>query len=167
MQEKQYDQAYHPILAAGFAARGHSHEEIAAKLEIPWKTFQRWLNEEYKFRKAVKEGQSFVIAQVEIALVRSATGFEYTETTTGPNSKNPDFIETKVTTKFIPPNVKAQIFFLQNKAPEYWTDRSKLDGLGSAPVTWKEVRQDIKPEHLKDIATPAKAAKICEKWQQN
>jgi predicted transcriptional regulator len=126
-----------PLLAEGMARRGMTDEQIAEKLGISKDTFYQYIKKYPDFSDSLKRGKSPVDVEVENALLKRALGYDYEETTTEYSSleksgKNGDKANAnkgewkvvKKTKKFIPPDVTAQIFWLKNRRPDLWKDRT-------------------------------------------
>ena len=126
-----------PLLAEGMARRGMTDEQIAEKLGISVETFYQYVKRYPEFSESLKRGKSPVDVEVENALLKRALGYDYEETTTEYSSleksgKNGDKANAnkgewkvvKKTKKFIPPDVTAQIFWLKNRRPDLWKDRT-------------------------------------------
>jgi len=128
----KYDPLITPVLARALAREGYTDEEIACRLEPPVSvaTLSRWKVESPEFREALNEGKAIVDARVEEGLLRRALGFTGTETRleakadeSGRPLKGGKVIKT---TKEVPPDVTACIYWLKNRKPRSWRDKHDL-----------------------------------------
>lgn len=88
-------------------------------------TYYRWQTEHQELRDAIKKGKAPVDIEVENALYKKATGYEYEETITDieelADGKQRKHI--RKVKKYCPPDTLAQIFWLKNRRPERWRDK--------------------------------------------
>jgi len=112
-------------LAEELARKGNNNREIAQKLGIHEDTFYTWLKKYSEFSETIKKArEEYAIPEIEGALFKKATGYWIEETKIRPDGK----IET--IKKYIPPDTTAIIFFLKNRAPERWRDRTEINASG-------------------------------------
>lgn len=97
------------------AALGDTQEEIANALGISRTTLQSRIRENELFKQAIKRGQQKGITQIENVLFKAARDG----------------------------NMTACIFYLKNRCPERWNEKSKLDISSSQPVMLKVI-DDLK-----------------------
>lgn len=125
----KYDPLITPVLARALAREGHTDEEIAVRLEPPVgvATLGRWKTEHPEFREALNDGKALVDARVEDSLLQRAVGFMVTDTRLeakadeyGRPQKGGKVIKT---TRHLPPDVTACIYWLKNRKPGQWRDR--------------------------------------------
>lgn len=116
------------ILIQGWARDGLTDEQIAKNLGIAYSTFRDYKNKYSALSAALKKGKEVVDLEVENALLKRALGYTYTEKTTEqlPNGG----IKTKTTTKYISGDTTAQIFWLKNRKPEVWRDKTAIEHSG-------------------------------------
>ncbi|MDZ4179770.1 MAG: hypothetical protein U1E29_11170 [Coriobacteriia bacterium] len=128
----KYDPLITPVLARALAREGYTDEEIAARLDPPVSvaTLSRWKNEHLEFREALNDGKAIVDARVEDSLLQRAVGFTCTDTRLeakadefGRPQKGGRVIKT---TRHLPPDVTACIYWLKNRKPGQWRDRHDL-----------------------------------------
>lgn len=99
----EYDKDMHPVLAEQYAREGCINKEIAARLGISETTFYVWRRDHEEFRKALKDGKEVTDAKVEKALLTEALGG----------------------------NFNAQKFWLNNRRPERWREKSEVEHSGA------------------------------------
>lgn len=97
------------------AAIGDTQEEIARALGIGVSTLEKRLRESKEFKDALKRGKERGIREIENVLFQAARDG----------------------------NMTACIFYLKNRCPERWSERSKVDLSASQPVSLKIV-DDLK-----------------------
>lgn len=130
----------------GWARDGLTDEQIAANIGINRATLYEWYNRHPDIANAVKKGKEPVDTQVENALLKRALGYDYEETITevedlgGGKTKK----HVRRVTKHVPADTTAQIFWLKNRKPKQW--REKTEAAVSVDV------EDLSPlvELLKD-----------------
>ena len=103
------------MLIAGWARRGCTMEEIAAKMSINADTLYRWQKKYPSLYEALKNGKDEADIVVENSLYRRATGGYSYEVT-----------KTERTIKEVPPDTTAQIFWLKNRRPQDWRDKREI-----------------------------------------
>lgn len=107
----------------GWARDGLSDEQIARNLDISHESFYKYKREHTEFSDALKRGKEDAIYEVENALFKTAIGYYYTEEEVTKSGAKVDV------TRYSKPNTTAQIFFLKNKRPDEWREKteSKID----------------------------------------
>ena len=116
----------------GYLKKGSSIKSACALVEISQETFYKWRKEKVEFSETIKRAMAIPDKTVENALYKSAImGHSYVETEykTISNKEGTDLvaIPVKKVKKFIPPNVTAQIFWLKNRCPEEFKDKSEIE----------------------------------------
>lgn len=147
------------VTVEGWARDGLTLEEIAANLQISLATLHGWKKRYPEFAEVLGRGREVADCQVENALFKRATGYTYNEVTyerrrdaaTGEER----LVEVKRVTKYAPPDVGAQIFWLTNRKPKEWSARRE------APVEIPEV-----PDNGFLEALGAVAAKVWEEGEE-
>lgn len=119
--------------------QGETYKNAAEKAGIGERTLYDWLNDKPQFAQAVQRareiGEKKSIASVEASLLELALGFEYEEVTTEYESRpNPDtdaaekyipvIKKQKRTKKRVVQSIEAIRFYLSNKSPEVWKNRT-------------------------------------------
>jgi hypothetical protein len=111
-------------------------------------TIQVWINQYPEFSEALKEGKAPADAKVEKSLFQRAIGYKYTEKKV---IQLPDgTIRKEVTEKEVVPDVTAQIFWLKNRLPAEWRDKTlqEITGKDGTPL---EKTIIILPSNDRDI----------------
>ena len=101
----------------GWARIGLTDEQIAKNCGIAACTLYEWKNKYPEIADALKKGKARADTEVENALFRRATGYEYDEITWE------DGVETRRVRKHVAGDVTAQIYWLKNRRPDLWRDR--------------------------------------------
>lgn len=115
-------------LVKGWFRQGLTNEEVCEKLGISDQTFINYRKRYEEFAKAVDEGKEPVEIHIENALVKRALGYSYKEVTRerkqviNPETGEPEFklVVTKSVTKHVVPDVGAQQYYLEHRAPKRW-----------------------------------------------
>ena len=119
-------------LLEGWARDGLTDQDISDKIGINVSTLYAWEKDHSEIREAIKKGKAPVDIKVENALLKRALGYDYEEIVTeieivpGRTDANGKPIEKKhirKTTKHIPPETAAGIFWLKNRRPDKWRDK--------------------------------------------
>ena len=116
------------IKIEGWARDGLIDKQIAQNIGVAYSTFREWVKKFPALSASLKKGKEVVDRQVENALFKSATGYEYTEVTEELTEKGMEI--TKKVTKQVAPNPTAAIFWLKNRKPDEWRDRKETEVSG-------------------------------------
>lgn len=103
-----------------WARDGLIDKQIADKIGISATTLYNWRNKYPAINKALTGGKDIADAKVENALFKRALGYTYEETKRECVKGGPAKIT--ITTKTVPPDVAAIIFWLKNRKPEVWRE---------------------------------------------
>ncbi|MGW7932832.1 helix-turn-helix domain-containing protein [Staphylococcus xylosus] len=118
----------------GWAKDGLTDEQIANNMGCNVSTLYRWKKEKHEICEALKKGKEVVDREVENALLKRATGYEYVESTKERvfNDKKGryEMVEVKTVTKHVNPDTTAQIFWLKNRKPHEWRDKRDVEHSG-------------------------------------
>lgn len=122
--QKQKDAVYE------LAKKGFNEEQIAKRLKIAYSTFRIYKKHFSAYlEKGREDGLEITYTDVENAFYKKCLGYEYEEVKTkvisvnpltGEKLQKPLEIERVVTTKHVPADVAAQIFFLVNRGAKRW-----------------------------------------------
>jgi hypothetical protein len=113
---------------------GLTEEQIAHNLGIGVSTLSKYKVEHVEIVEALKRGKEVIDIQVENSLLKRAMGYVYEEVTREP-IKDPETGEynleiTKIVKKEVQPDTTAQIFWLKNRKPAEWRDKSDIEHSG-------------------------------------
>lgn len=123
------------ILLEGWARNGLTMRQIAHNCGISIQGLYKWFKKYPQIKEAVDKGKEVVDFEVEGALYRSALGYSFTEQVVDSNGNK------RMVKKHIPANVVAQIFWLKNRCPDRWKDKTTTEFSGQLPVI---IKDDIK-----------------------
>jgi hypothetical protein len=108
---------------------GKTIEQIADILSINPRTLQLWMQKKPDFMRDIKESRQKASELVEASLYHRAMGYSIPEEKVFCNSNGE---VTKVTTlKHYPPDPTAMIFWLKNRSPDAWKDKTEVDQTGT------------------------------------
>lgn len=129
-RKSKYDTHVKPYLdeIQGWAMSGLTDEQIADNLGIAASTLYEYKKKYPEFSEALKKGKDIADAQVVNALFKTATGFTYYEdiaTATG------DVVQAQ---RYAKPNTTAQIFWLKNRQPDRWRDKTEVKAEVTVPT---------------------------------
>lgn len=96
-------------------------KQIADKIGVSVTTLYNWKNKYPQIDKALASGKDIADAKVENALFKRAIGYTYEETKR--EGARGGAAKITVTTKTVPPDVTAQIFWLKNRKPDRWREK--------------------------------------------
>lgn len=140
-----------------WAEGGLTDNDIAHNLGIGRSTFYAWKKEHIDFSNALKTGKEVADQIVENKLYQRACGYEYDEVVFEKvdNKVNlemaddklitTDTYKKKITRKFIPPDVTAQIFWLKNRRSDLWRDKQDISIQGELTIRkWEDIITEAK-----------------------
>lgn len=122
-------------IAFNLALLGATDEQIADTLNIAVSTLNLWKNEHPEFMEAIRSGKTEADAKVAAGLYKRAIGFKFEETTientmlttvsqAGNVEMTPGVLVKRVK-KMVPPDVTAQKFWLTNRQPGEWKEKTE------------------------------------------
>lgn len=131
-------QADNLLRLQAWARDGLSDEQMAHNIGITTTTLYDWKKKYPAFSEALARGKEVVDIEVENALLKRAKGYDYVETTSeliaDKNAKNKAVMKvTKRVTRHVPPDVKAIVFWLTNRKPE-WRDKQEKELSGNIGI---------------------------------
>lgn len=110
-----------------WARDGLIDEQIAHNMGINVSTLYDYKNKFEKISEALKKGKEVVDIEVENALFKRAVGYSYKETykelRKNKDTGQDELIVVKEVEKNMPPDVTAQIYWLNNRKPANWKNR--------------------------------------------
>ena len=104
------------IRVEGWARQGLTDLQMAEKIGISVSTFYNWRRDHDEFDAIVKRGKEVTDFKVEQALLKKALGYTYEEEVREYGKL------VKTTTKHVPGDTTAQIYWLKNRMPGLWRD---------------------------------------------
>lgn len=115
-------------LVEAYARHGLYNSEIAEKLNVPYSTFQKYIELHPELELALDKGREAAELHVENALLKSALGFTSLEITKERKVVGEDedgkpiykMVPTKKVYKQVPPNVQAIQYWLENRCGNRW-----------------------------------------------
>lgn len=119
-------------LLAGWARDGLTDVQIAKNMGISRDTLYEWKKKYPDISDTLKKGKEIADYEVENALYKRATGYEYKErvqdiiknNATGEIEKS----RIRIIERHVPPDTTAQIYWLKNRQPAKWGDRKEKAG---------------------------------------
>lgn len=129
-----------PLIAEGLARDGLTDKQIARKLGISKTAYYDYQKLHPEFADSVKKGKAPVDTEVENALLKRALGYEHEEITAEYEPRLDESqraLPTRIrkTTRVVPPDVTAQIFWLKNRRPDLWRDKHDVEHSGNVSLT--------------------------------
>lgn len=152
---------------------GWDDAQVSDFFGIAVSTLTRWKKKNEEFCLSLKDWKREADLEVEKSLYKRAIGFEYDEVTyekinTGglavgiskgeiKNIKHTPTYKTKVITKLVVPDVTAEIFWLKNRQPDKWRDKTEV----SHPETENQTQEQIgkQLDRIEGILAKRKAGK--------
>lgn len=136
------------IKLEGWARDGLTDEQIAHNVGIARGTLYSWKKEYPDIDEALKRGKEVIDMEVENALLRRALGFEYEELKDIQEVDGHGNVRSRQekTTRAALPDTTAQIFWLKNRKPKEWRDKTQMEVTGGLDIT---ERGKVFQKHLK------------------
>jgi hypothetical protein len=103
---------------------GATDKELADIFEVAESTIYEWKNEHPKFSEAIKKGKDDADTKVADSLFKRALGYSHPDVDI--KMFEGEIITTKLT-KHYPPDTTAAIFWLKNRQPGKWRDKTIVD----------------------------------------
>lgn len=136
------------------ALSGYTDKQLAKHFKINELTINRWKKQYPNLCKSLKDWKRNADAKVEKSLYKRALGYNYDEVVYEKSNvgglgiklsegeiehiKHCDTYRTKITVKQVVPDVTAQIFWLKNRQPERWRDKTEVV-VKDSPLTQEEI----------------------------
>ena len=109
-------------LARNYCLLGATNEDLGGFFEVTSRTIDNWIAVHPEFATAVREARALADARVARCLYQRAVGHEHkVERTVWHLGKQRTF-EDRL---YYPPDVRACIFWLRNRQPQFWSGRAK------------------------------------------
>ncbi len=109
------------------AEKGFIDDEIAISLGITQQTLNNWKKEHPKFFEALKDWKLTADRRVERSLYEKACGYSMPDTKFATHEGQ--ITDSVKYTKHIAPSDTAIIFWLKNRQPEKWRDKTEVDNI--------------------------------------
>lgn len=109
--------------ARKFCENGATDIEVADYLEISVATLYRWKGKYPEFCEALKAGKSVADERVERSLYHKALGYTFDAVKIMQYEGEPVVVPYR---EHVPPDTTAAIFWLKNRRPELWRDKSEV-----------------------------------------
>ena len=142
---RQYDSDVYPYLAYVTCSEGgFTLDKLAKLFRVCKQTIKMWQRKYPEFKDAIQRGRDeYDTINVEAALVKRATGYEFDEDTmeqvVDENTGERVLRVTKRVKRHVVPDPKAAIFYLRNRNRERWPDTQKHDGSIRVTLTHEEM----------------------------
>lgn len=115
------------ITLKGLARKGLSDADIAKSIGVSRSTLMLWKKQNKAISDTLRDGKLHADMGVENALYQKACGYSYKEVkeVAYKDKETGELLINKreVTTKHVPGDTTAQIFWLKNRRPEDWKER--------------------------------------------
>lgn len=112
--------------AAKLCALGATDQEVADFFEVEVRTVYRWKGEHDEFCQSLKVGKEIADERVERSLFQRAIGYEQEEVKIFLRANDEAPVHAPFRAK-IAPDTTAAIFWLKNRRPGAWREKSSLD----------------------------------------
>ena len=110
--------------ACQLCEQGATDQELADYFGVSVRTLYRWKNTQAEFRQALKPPKNAADERIERSLYERAAGYERDEVDI--RVLNGEIVQTPIR-KFYPPDTTAAIFWLKNRKPAEWRDKTEQD----------------------------------------
>jgi len=114
------------------AEKGCTDVEMAGFFEVSEKTLNTWKKEHPDFMEALRNGKAVADDKVQNALFQRAIGYSHPDTHVSIHQGVPTLTPI---TKHLPPETTAAIFWLKNRRPSEWRDKTTIDANHSGEIT--------------------------------
>jgi len=120
--------------AEKLSAMGATDAEIARFFDVSVPTLSSWAAIHEDFGAALQKGSAVADATVERSLYQRAIGYSYESEKIIYDAQSGEVIRAPIDVH-VPPDVKAQIFWLKNRDPRNWRDRREVGMDGRMTTT--------------------------------
>lgn len=115
---------------------GATDIEMAEFFGVVEATINTWKQEHPEFLESIKSGKAVADAEVSAKLYHRATGYEHADTHV---SNYMGEVTLTPLIKHYPPETTAAIFWLKNRQPAKWRDRTDVQHSGNVNVKFASV----------------------------
>ena len=119
---------------------GLTDEELAGFFEVSLSTIYEWANRHPAFSDARARGKIAADAKVAERLYHRALGYRHADVHI--TTYEGEVTQTPVV-KHYPPDTQAATWWLKNRHPKKWKDRSEVTGADGAPVQIETIKRVI------------------------
>ena len=127
--------------ARKLAELGATDMEVADFFEVDVRTIYRWKNSIEEFCQSLKVGKESADNRVKRALFQRAVGFEHDSVKIFCNEGH--IIEAPFR-EYIPPDTTAGIFWLKNRLPEEFREKSEIEVTGNLAESIAQARKRVR-----------------------
>lgn len=117
---------------------GATDKELADFFQVNEDTVNEWKRVHPEFSESLKDGKALADAEVADKLFKRATGYEHKAVKISANPNGDEHVTEYV--ERYPPDTTAAIFWLKNRRPDLWRDKTVQEHAGGITVTAKEQR---------------------------
>lgn len=118
----------YPEQAAKLCALGATDAQLADFFDVSISTVALWKVEHPEFSDAIRLQKEIANERVEQSLYRRAMGYEHDETDIRVIGQ--EILQTPIR-KHYPPDSTAMIFWLKNRKPDEWREKSEIEHSGN------------------------------------
>ena len=127
------------LIVKSMVRKGWTNDEIADYIGITQSTFYDWQKKHPEFSEVLKEPKEYCVAKVENAVFARATGIEKTIHEKETVTVEKDGKKTVTTTEkdgvcYYPPDTRAAIFYLTNRAGKDWKQKQQTEITGRMSI---------------------------------
>lgn len=123
---------------------GATDKELADFFEVNQDTINEWKKVHPEFSESLKAGKGLADAEVADRLFKRATGYEHDAVKIVANANSGQEHIVHYTERY-PPDTTAAIFWLKNRRPDLWRDKTEQQLSGQVAIG-KITRTIVKPE---------------------
>ena len=130
---------------------GLTDRQVAVVLQVNVDTIHTWKKEHVEFSDSLKKWKEFADENIELSLYERAMGYSHPDVHI--STHEGEVIVTDII-KHYPPDPTSMIFWLKNRQPAKWRDRTELDinQKISISINYNKVdSKDLPPEQVKEI----------------
>ena len=138
LYREEYDQLVH-----NYCLIGATDKQLAELFDVSESTVDNWKLKHSSFLGSLKAGKAVADAAVARALFERALGYSHPDVRISNHQGN--VIVTEIT-KHYPPDTTAMIFWLKNRQPALWGDKTEHKHSGSLSI--KQMLDEIDGQHI-------------------
>jgi len=123
-RKSKYDSELLKVAVKFMAEKGLTDEQMGQELGISRSTLSKWKVDNPGFAKELKDWKLQADSEVEKSLYQRACGYSFPSKTKEIESEDGEIIVQTIT-KHIPPDSTSMIFWLKNRQPSEWRDKTE------------------------------------------